>query len=90
MLERRVPYAVLVTIKTNPTKLGAKVVILVNTRIRQIKQVANLIAMPVLTSILRKRPVPNVALVNIKIKPDVKTVNQENTTPNQDKSQQDV
>ena len=33
LLKRRVPHAVLVTIKTNPTKLGAKAVILVITKI---------------------------------------------------------
>jgi hypothetical protein len=46
-----------------------KIVKVVNTKMNWIKTVVNLIAMPVFPSILLKRPVPNAALANTKIKP---------------------
>ena len=46
-----------------------KIVKVVNTKMKRIKATVNLIAMPVLPLILLKRPVPNAALANTKIKP---------------------
>ena len=75
MTKRRVPYAVLVAIKTNPTKLDAKAVVLVNIKINLDKIIANPIVQPVLLSMVIKLPVPNAAPANTKIKQIKQVVN---------------